>query len=53
MLAKFIKLSEAAYDFEKALDCAKINQNDINQFKEKVDELENVPKSLLDKQASA
>lgn len=50
MLGKFKAISDRAYNWQKALEEANLKQNDIDEFRSRVEELENVPKTILDKQ---
>lgn len=50
MLEKIKKISESAYDLGKALAYANLEQADVDDLRSKIQVLEHVPKSLLDKQ---
>lgn len=52
MLGKFKAISDRAYDYQKALKEANLSQEDIDDFRSSVAKLENVPKTILDKQVN-
>lgn len=50
MLARFKEFAEKAYQLVKALKEANLTKSDIDNLREQVEKLENVPKSILDQQ---
>lgn len=50
MLAKIKLISDGAYDLVKALENANVKQTTIDEFRKKVEPVDIVPKSILDKQ---
>jgi hypothetical protein len=52
-LARFKEISNSAFDLKSALNFAKLKQEDIDNLREKVLQVDSVPKSILDHQVNA